>query len=431
MLDRVLKRILAAAAAGVLLGAALWAQAQQNWKDRAEYDLYQEIEKATGAKKIELINTWKEKYPNSDFKAQRQQMLVQTYQQTGNLPKALEIAKEMISEDPKGLAGLYWATFLVIPMNNPSPDVLDTGEKAAKGLLENLETIFAPDKKPANMNEAQWKDNKTQTAALAHTTLGWIAMTRKNSAEAQTQFTKALELSPNSGQVSFWLGDVILKDRKPETQSHALYHFARSASVEWPERQKVLAYVEKLYTSFHGSREGLDQIMARAKTNPFPPADFKILSKEEIKLKNEEEFKKSNPMLALWMTIKGELTGPNGQQYFESGVKGTAMPGGANGVKEFKGKVVSTKPVNRPKEIVVAVSDMDTPEVTLKLDEESFMPGKAEPGTEIGFEGVPTSYTKEPFMMIMEVEKDKISGWPKPEPAKPAGKKTGAKGKKK
>ena len=78
---------------------------------------------------------------------------------------------------------------------------------------------------------------------------------------------------------------------------------------------------------------------------------------------------------------------------------------------KFKGKLISQKPALRPKELVVGISSPDTPEVTLKF--ENALPGKAEPGTTIEFEGVPSAFTKEPFMLTFDVEgKDKITGWP-------------------
>ena len=434
MLDQVLRKMLAGVTVLVLTAVA-WAQQAQGpqWKDRAEYDLVQEIQKQTApAKKIELLKTWEEKYPATEFKVQRLNMMIDAYRAANQLPQAFETAKRLMAEDPKGLAGLYWVTFLTIGMNNTSPDVLDAGEKAAQGLLANLDTIFAADKKPQQMSEADWKKQRAQMEALSHTTLGWIAMTRKDLEGAEKQFTKAVQIEPGSGQVSYWLGDVVLKQRKPETQSHALYHFARAGAYDGPgsldpaRRQQVMQYIERTYTSFHGSKEGFEDMVAKAKTNPFPSADFKIKSKEELALENKEAFKKQNPMLALWMTIKDELKGPNGQQYFENSMKGAALPGGAEGVKQFKGRVVSHKPATRPKEIVLAISDAETPEVTLKLDEESVMPGKAEPGTEIGFEGTAVSYSRDPFMVVFEVEKDKISGWPSAAPAKPAGKKKAA-----
>jgi hypothetical protein len=53
---------------------------EPQWKDRAEYDLVQEINKTTDpAKKLALLNSWKEKYPNTEFKIPRMQMYVIQY----------------------------------------------------------------------------------------------------------------------------------------------------------------------------------------------------------------------------------------------------------------------------------------------------------------------------------------------------------------
>ena len=46
-----------------------------------------------------------------------------------------------------------------------------------------------------------------------------------------------------------------------------------------------------------------------------------------------EKEKKANPSLALWKTLKSELTGANGQQFFESNMKDAKVPGGAEGVQ--------------------------------------------------------------------------------------------------
>jgi len=57
--------------------------------------------------------------------------------------------------------------------------------------------------------------------------------------------------------------------------------------------------------------------------------------------------------------------------------------------------------------------DKNVGEITLNLA--SPMPNDAEPGTEIKFEGVPSAFSKDPFMVTFDVEgKDKIEGWPEP-----------------
>ena len=93
-------------------------------------------------------------------------------------------------------------------------------------------------------------------------------------------------------------------------------------------------------------------------------------------------------------------------------------------MQAFKGKLISAKPALRPKELVLSVGDGTTPDATLVLD--APLPGKAEPGVEIEFAGVPTSFTKEPYKVTFEVEKKKVAGWPGKEAA-PVRHHTGAK----
>jgi hypothetical protein len=93
-------------------------------------------------------------------------------------------------------------------------------------------------------------------------------------------------------------------------------------------------------------------------------------------------------------------------------MKGAALPGGAGGVSKFKGKLISHTPAKNPKELVLGIDDAGTADVTLKVDEALL--GAAQPGTEIEFEGVATSYTKDPLVVTFEVEKAQLSGWPMP-----------------
>ena len=116
-------------------------------------------------------------------------------------------------------------------------------------------------------------------------------------------------------------------------------------------RQQLDDYLRKAYNSYHGQDDaGLNELKTMAKSQPAPPADFKVKTANEIAVEKEEEFKKTNPQLALWMGVKKMLTAPDGAQYFESQMKGTAVP-------PLKGKVISAKPPVRSKELVVGVAD--------------------------------------------------------------------------
>jgi hypothetical protein len=398
-------------------------QKEKKVKDQGEYDLYNAVLKEQApAKRLELLNTWRQKYPDSDFKKERLAYLLTTYQQLGNGQKMMETVKEILAEDPKDINGLFYGNLLTISLANTAPDALDFGEKTAKSTLENLDAAFAADKKPAQVSDADWKKQRTAVEASAHNALGWVEMTRKNNDAAEQHFTQSLKVDLNQAQTSYWLGTVILAQRKPEKQSAALYHFARASAVTGQgalpaaQRQQLDAYLTKVYTNFHGSAQGLAEIKGQAAKDPFPPADFRIESSVEIATRQEEEFKKSNPMLALWMGVKKELAGPNGEQYFNDQLKGAALP-------KLRGKVVSMRPASRPREVMLGIADPSTPEVTLKF--ETPLPGPAEPGTEVFFEGVATEFTKDPFNLVVDVEREKLEGWPAPAPTKKGGAKKG------
>lgn len=427
---RRLSGITAIALAGVILGSAQTSQPapsgqaapaaptvkKKTYKDQQEYTLFDSVTKETDAnKKLTLLNTWKEKYPDSDFKMDRLRIYLTTYQQLGQPAKMIDTAKEILAIDPKDITALYWITFLTPNLGSTSADVLDTGEKAANGLL-------AADK-PAEVKDEDWTKAKAQTDPVAYTTLGWIAMQRHNNEVAEQNFKKSLSLNPNAAQVSYWLGTVIIAEKKPEKQSEALFDFARAAAYDGtgsltPEgRQKIDAYLTKVYNTIHGDSSGLAELKALAKASPTPPADFKIKTAAEIAAEKEEELKKTNPQLALWLNIKGQLLAPEGQTYFDGSMKGAGLPGGANGVSKFKGWLVGAKPPVKSKELLVSMAGKDQPaDVTLKLvgaDGTTAAPltGKPEVGSEIEFEGIGDSFTKDPaFMVTFAVEKSKISG---------------------
>lgn len=372
-------------------------------KDQQEWDLYKNSTTTTDpAKRLTFLDQWKEKYPESDFKEERLVVYQTTYQALGQTPKAVETAKEILAMDPKEVNALYFLT-MYGQIQPATPDSMDSGEKAAQSLLGA--------QKPAGVKDEDWKKIKADMTFKAHKTLAFIAMQRKQPEVAEQELVKCLTEDPGQAQCSYDLGNAILAEKKLERQSEVLYHWARAVSVTGPGaipeplHKQVDAFFVKQYSTFHGLDEtGLKELRTTAVAQPLPPAGFKIKNKNEIEAENEEKAAKENPQLALWKSIKDQLTAANGEQYFAEQLKDHAVP-------KLKGKLVSSKPAIRPKELVVAIDKADTAEVTLKL--ENPMPGKADKGTEIQFEGVPTAFTKDPFMLTFDVQgKDKIEGWP-------------------
>jgi tetratricopeptide (TPR) repeat protein len=420
---------------------------KREWKDRAEYDLYDSITKEQNANtKLGLLEQWKQKYAASDYKDVRGKLLVDTYRQLNNAKGMLAASKEYAADFPKDVYGYVWINLLTISMADSSADALDGGEKAANGMLGIVDEFFSPAKKPANIDDATWKKQTGDTQAMAYRTLGWVSMQRNQFDKAETAFGEVLKRTPADAQASSWMGTVILRQRKYEKQAVGLFHVARAGSYDGqgalPEAQRKtwLDYLTKTYINFHGDRSGLDEIIAKAKTDALPPEGFKIESKDEIMQAQEEALKKTNPNLALWVGIKRELTGANSAAYFENTLKGANIPGGVDvggtKVDKIKAKAVSTKAgkaKNTIKEIVVGISAAEMSEVTLRF--ENPIPGVVEAGADVEFAGVPAEFTADPFNLVFDVEPDAVTGITKPAPpakkASPPAAKKGAAAKKK
>ena len=399
---------------------------QKNWKDRAEYDLYDAITKDTTPKtRLEKLQQWVKQYPKTDYSKERQTLFLTTYFALGQAKEAVGVAKQILADDPKNFTALYIIVNFTIPLagNPPAADVMDQGEKAANTLLANLDTP------PAGFTADQWKTQRPQVEELAHTTIGWVEMQKKNWAAAEDEFQKALKLDPNSGQLAYYLGTAIASEKDIKKMPTALFYFARAATYEGPGalnpqgRQQVLDYVKRAYKGYHGSDQDFDKLVAAAKLSPAPPADFTVKSALDIaqaEEQSEEQWKQAHPEEALWKSIKEALNGPDGANYFNTNMKDAAVP-------TLKGKVVKLEPAIRPKTILLAMedgkSDGTTADATLKF--EAALPGKVDEGTELSFEGVPESYTTSPFMVVFNVDKDKLHGWTgKNAPAAPAKRRT-------
>lgn len=413
------------------LAAGLALSQEPSWVDRQEYELVvEQIGKATDpAKKLELLNQWKQKYPKTAFELQRLGQFLVTYQQLNKAPEMLATAREIAAADPKNFTGPYYITLLTTSTQTQDPAALEEGEKAANQLLANIDEYFSDAKKPANVDAAAWAKQKKDVQNTAWNTILYASNVRKNPTDIEAKLRKYIEFNPQNAEAAYKLGAAILGQKKPERQPEALWQIARACALTGPgelpatNKKAVCDYLNRVYPQFRGDKKGLDTLMASAAAAPFAPADFAIKTKQQEDIEQLEEMKKSNPQLALWVQMKQELTGANAASNFETNLKGAALP-------KMKGKLVSMEPAVNPKKLLIGISNPDNAEVTLVLSENGAFRGKAEPGTEIEFEGIGKEFSSDPFMLTVEVDREKITGWPA-QAAAPATKKSPARSKKK
>jgi len=379
------------------------------YKDPAEFTLYDSILKDTNPKtRLDKLQEWQTKYAATEFEKQRKQLFLNTYVALNQPKDAVGEAKLILADDPKDFTSLYYTMYFTRALagNNPTPDVLDQGEKATTALLANIDTP------PPNVTADQWKGARTPVETLGHSTLGWIAMQRKMWDAAEGEFQKTLAMDPNNAEVDYFIGTVIASEKNPQKMPVAFFYFARAATYEGPTgalpqagRQQVLDYVKRAYKGYHGSDEGFNDVLTLAKAQAAPPPDYHIRTAKEIAEENQKKQEAEDakdPQLKLWKDIKTQLTAADGAGYFSTNMKDALLP-------PLKGKVVKLEPEVKPKTVVLALEDGTTPDATLIF--EMPLAGKVDPGTELTFEGVPASYTASPYMVVFNVEPDKLHGW--------------------
>ena len=416
------------------------AAAQKKYKDNGEYnvfnDVVKDIQANNSAKAVTDLDTWTQKYPESDYKDDRLYYYMQAYSKA-NPPqpgKVVDYGAQLMMKDLKTtfsdpqqgpgmvVSILYLVTASAPAIPNPTPDQMALGEKAAHELLDYLPTFFAADKKPANTTDQAWTQARTQLETAAKKSLIAISLIPGNQdmakkppdcVGAEDAYKKGLLVYPDSAMHAYQLAQAFRCQQKdnPDKIPQAIYEFERAAVIDptlggGADAKKIQDFADNAYITVHGSADGLDQLKQQAKSSPLPPAGFTIKTATQIAQEKEQQFEQSNPQLALWMKIKGQLADTNGDQYFTDQLKNSAVP-------QLRGTLVEAKPECRPKELLVAVPlpDAQQPlraEITLKLD----MPltGKPDLNKEFHWEGVPSAFTKDPFMLTMDTEKAKIDG---------------------
>jgi tetratricopeptide (TPR) repeat protein len=412
---RVRRRLLAGLAAVWVLAAPA---AAGTWADRGEYDLVLTIRaEASPDKQVALLDQWKEKYPKTEHRQARRELYLSAYRSLRTWPRVLEVAREMVADQPDNLVGLYWVTLLLpATADAAGPDVLNDGEKAARLLLDGLAGFFSPAGKPTSTTEAEWSGRKAHVEVAAHRTLGWIHWQRGAYEAAEQELAACLRVKPNDAEISAWYGAVAGMQKGLEKQAAALWHLARASSLQGEgaladgPRREVSATLDRVYTAFLGAPDGLEELRSGAAANPFPQAGFLVETAAKASARREEEeLNRTNPQLAAWLRIRKRLEAPDGDNYFAEHLTAVPLP-------RLKGTLIRGAPLAKPVEIVLGIQNPAAEEVVLKLD--APFPHSADAGTEVEFEGFASSFTREPFILTVTAARDKVVGWPERKPGR-------------
>lgn len=403
------------------LAATMFVSAQDKGKQKvpkneAEAKLINTVVAETdAAKRLAELDQWVKEFPESDWNDARPMLYLVTYQQLNKNREAFDKANEILAGKPEDFMAISAVLRLgpTLNSNKPSAADLDTIEKTCDYVMANADKVFADGNRPETIPAADWAKVRPYWEPQAKAVWMGINTSRGDGARMEAKLKEKSAAYPKDPFFALALINVYFPQIKehPEKQPMVLYYYARAASLDATpaaDKQKYMASFTRNYKTYHGSEDGINDVIATAKANPVAPADFNIESTVDIAKRKADEQAKidaANPAMATWRTVKEGLTGASSDQFFEGSVKDSLLPPNE---QRWKGKIVSMKPALRPKTVVVAV---EKPEGDVTLMFETPLAGKMEPGEEIQFSGTAKAFMKEPFMLTLQVEKEQLVGW--------------------
>ena len=363
-------------------------------KDPAEYNAYvAAVQSKDPAAEISGLEAFITQYPNSVMKNQALEILMGAYQQTNNAKKTMETATKLVTADTcnvRALALLSYFDRVMAQGGDPNAkQLLIDGKKYGQQGLDCLPKFTKPD----GTSDADFGKQKDQMNAIFHAAIGMACLQDKDNACASQNLRVTVDANPTDFSVVYPLALAYLGTTPPDYQN-GIWFAARAAATAPPQAQAgIEKYARSQYVKFHAGDDGWAELLAAAKANgaqvaikPAPTPAEQVHAMVTSKKPEEMNF-------AEWQFVF-----TNGAQEDQdlvwNAIKGKAV--------RMNGTIISTS----PSEFMIAGSsdDVDAKKADITLKFEDKVPLKMTPkdGAPFDFQGEPTSYTPNPFMMIME-----------------------------
>jgi hypothetical protein len=390
-------------------------QQKKEIKDPAEYNAYMAAVQATDPnQKSASLEGFLNQYPNSVMKNDALEMLMGTYQQTGNVQKVTDTAQKLLQADPKNTSALAVLSFLLKAKiqtqdaNNPQALQADAqqAQQYAQAGLQALETQPPPE----GATPDAIAKRKAQLAGIFNGTLGFTYLQQKNYPQAAQYLETQVKANPQDLESTYQLALAML-EQKPINQQ-GLWYGARAVNLAGSNaaaQQQIDKYVKNRYIRYHGDDSGYQELI-QAAASPTPPANFQVApapTPAELAGKLVQS-KQVNQMS--FDEIQLILT--SGNQQASDQVWGQ--------IKDkpiaLLGKLIS----GTADTLMIAGSadDIEANKADIELKMVAPIPAKLMPtvGGDIKFQGKPTTFEPNPFMVHMT--EGTLIGAPKAAPTK-------------
>jgi len=375
-------------------------QQKKEIKDPAEYNAYVgAVQQTDPAAKISGLEAFLTQYPNSVMKDDALELLMGSYQQTGNAAKMGDAAKRLLQSNPNNVRALallaYTAKTAAQAGQNAQQNLADAKQYGQKG-IQALPTFT----KPEGMSEADFQKLKDQMAVIFNGAVGIAALQDKDYATATKDLKVAADLTPTDFSLVYPLALAYLQSTPPDYINGIWYAARASVVAPTPQyQQSIEKYAKSQYAKYHAGEDGWPEVLAAAKASPTPPAGFTIKpaptpaeqATNLVKDKTPDQIKALS--FAEWELVLSKGTPEDAAKVWDA-IKGVSL--------QMEGQVIGA--TTDQIQIAASSDDIEQKRADITLMMNGPVPAKLMPkeGATLDFEGTPASYTPSPFMMTME-----------------------------
>jgi tetratricopeptide (TPR) repeat protein len=394
-----MKRSLFITAVALVLCAATAVAAGQERTitDPAEYNAYiNAVQMPDLQIRISALEDFLEKYPESVVREDAAVQLMAAYQQAGNATQTLATASRLLQINPSNLRALALLAYshreAAEAGQNPQQNLAQGRQLAERG-LQAVEAW----KPAAGLSAEEAEQFRQQVSVIFHAVIGMAALQQQDYMGAQKHLQQAVDGSPDDLRNVYPLALSYLQSQ-PSNDVMGLWYIARAVNLAagTPAQGQIANFGRARYVSYHGSEEGWNDVVAKARAQKSPPPAFTI--ERDSPAKRAARLAASQPVkemsLAEWSYIlthgDEELTGKVWKQIqslpavafrtrvIEAERSRLLLAGTAESIEERRGDVEVTMSAPIPANL---------------------MP---KPGVEIDVQGKPAGFDRSPFVLKLE-----------------------------
>ncbi|MGH9465978.1 MAG: hypothetical protein ACRD1Y_01360 [Terriglobales bacterium] len=251
------------------------------WKHgRPEYDDFTAAAKAANpAQKAQLAAAFVQKYPDSDYKNEALQLEMQAQSSVPSTqPAAVRTAQQLTKSS--ATAGQLLSADVIIAYLEPN--LIKPNDP---NLQSRSQMLLSAAECGQQLLSSAPAAQQSQFGPILTKAKGFAQLNLKQYSAAIATLGQAAQQNPKAPLPYYWMGIAEVTQPTPDYNA-GIFDLAK-ASVLSPQTTAISSYLNTVYTSYHGSSDGLQDVLTTARNNTTPPAGFKILTKNEVTYNSE------------------------------------------------------------------------------------------------------------------------------------------------